>query len=68
MAIRNILACRTKTFFGDVVCMDAKQVTRAQQIAEFVSDILDMVCISLYICFRSSLGLIKLIYISFEGG
>lgn len=29
------------------MCMDAKQVTRAQQIAEFVSDALDLVSILL---------------------
>uniref|UniRef100_A0A1I7VUH3 Putative neurobeachin homolog n=1 Tax=Loa loa TaxID=7209 RepID=A0A1I7VUH3_LOALO len=42
MAVRNILACRVKTSFGKMVCMNAKQVTRAQQIAEFVSDALDV--------------------------
>ncbi|KAM3722837.1 putative neurobeachin [Dirofilaria immitis] len=42
MAVRNILACRIKTSFGSILCMDAKQVTRAQQIAEFVSNALDV--------------------------
>lgn len=46
MAVRNILTCRVKTSFGKM-CMDAKQVTRAQQIAEFVSDALDLVSILL---------------------
>ncbi|VDK77256.1 unnamed protein product, partial [Litomosoides sigmodontis] len=41
MAVRNILACRVKTSFGKM-CIDTKQVTRAQQIAEFVSDALDL--------------------------
>ncbi|MCP9257176.1 Neurobeachin [Dirofilaria immitis] len=43
MAVRNILACRIKTSFGSILCMDAKQVTRAQQIAEFISNALDVV-------------------------
>ncbi|VIO92462.1 Uncharacterized protein BM_BM11947 [Brugia malayi] len=42
VAVRNILACRIKTSFGKMSYMDAKQVTRAQQIAEFVSDTLDV--------------------------
>ncbi|CAG9537569.1 unnamed protein product [Cercopithifilaria johnstoni] len=42
IAVRNILACRVKTSFGKMLCMDTKQVRRAQQIAEFVSDVLDV--------------------------
>uniref|UniRef100_A0AAF5RXM1 BEACH-type PH domain-containing protein n=1 Tax=Wuchereria bancrofti TaxID=6293 RepID=A0AAF5RXM1_WUCBA len=42
VAVRNILASRIKTSFGKMLYMDAKQVTRAQQIAEFVSDALDV--------------------------
>ncbi|KAL4003867.1 hypothetical protein ACH3XW_9380 [Acanthocheilonema viteae] len=41
MTVRKILACRAKTSVGKMLCMDTKQVMRAQQIAEFVSDALE---------------------------